>query len=465
MHARTYPFTLLVALLSLASTGVLLGFAQGQTAPAPLGQDVLSCSPAPCVLPPSQVSKYGAAEIALADDPANPTNLLLGTLDGCGSTAVYLSTAKTSTWQLTECMGNILTHHKVYYPAGEPMVGYDLRGKAYFAGQYIDSQGASFGSVVVQSSSDGVHWGEPRLVLSRGYAWMVYAWMAIDTNPNSPRANSLYVSAVAIYEPSQAKTQVFVAHSTDGGLHWTPVAVDPGQLYPAVDRYTNLAVGKDGTVYVTWMHCADFGPHAGCADYTEFALFSKSSDGGNTWSEPSIVAKTAFLSSIPNTNIFPYNHPVVAVDNSDGPYAGNLYVTVYTWTGTYFQVEVIRSLDGGTTWSDPVPVAPPNDTHDQFLPFVSVSNTGLVGVSWLDRRYDPANVNYQAFAAVSRDGGVSFQPNIPLTQNFSNPNVDGNQYLGDYNANVWVGSDLIVGWPDTYHQSMVQDVMGGIRLH
>ena len=38
--------------------------------------------------------------------------------------------------------------------------------------------------------------------------------------------------------------------------------------------------------------------------------------------------------ALPNTNrVRVYNYPVIAVDNSDGAYAGSLYVAMYTWTG------------------------------------------------------------------------------------------------------------------------------------
>ena len=118
---------------------------------------------------------------------------------------------------------------------------------------------------------------------------------------------------------------------------------------------------------------------------------------------PRLIVRGQAVSS-PIRTLAVYEYPVIGVDNSNGPYSGNLYVTMFNWTGTQLQVVVIRSTDGGKTWSAPVAVAPPSDTHDQAFPWLSVSSTGLVGVSWLDRRNDPNNVNYQAFAAISRDG-------------------------------------------------------------
>jgi hypothetical protein len=92
----------------------------------------------------------------------------------------------------------------------------------------------------------------------------------------------------------------------------------------------------------------------------------------------------------------------------------------------------------------------------------------LVGVSWLDRRNDPANIDYQAFAAISTDGGQSFQPNVQLTTAFSNPNVNGyedNAWMGDYTGNTWDGPDFVAAWMDSSNGIDMQEVVGGIRLH
>jgi hypothetical protein len=89
-------------------------------------------------------------------------------------------------------------------------------------------------------------------------------------------------------------------------------------------------------------------------------------------------------------------------------------------------------------------------------------------MSWLDRRNDPANIDYQAFAAISTGGGQSFQPNVQLTTAFSNPNVNGypeNQWMGDYTGNTWAGPDFGAAWMDSSNGVDIQDVVGGIRLH
>jgi len=452
--------------------------AHGQMASAPnhFRKDALTCSPAPCILPPTQVTApgYFVANASVVADPVNSKNLLFGSLGGqCGSTGFYFSSDGGSTWSLTNCMGNIITNNGVYYPAGESMVAYDLHGNAYSAGAYIDSQFQGFDRIVVQESSDGVNWSGPRLAMNLGAFKLLYSWFTVDINPQSPRANSLYISTVSLMEPEQARSQVIVARSNDGGRTWKNARVAPKSLSPASDRYTNVTVGKDGTVYVTWQHCPAGGPNAGCMKNNAYMLFSKSTDGGYTWSAPITIAEVTLTpnpcncgaGALPNTNVLIYNYPIIGVNNSSGPYAGKLYVTMYSWTGTYMQVEVVSSTDGGNTWSAPVPVAPPSATHDQFFPWVSVSSTGIVGVSWLDRRNDPNNVNYQPFAAISRDGGQTFASNIVLNSAFSNPNIGDEFYMGDYAGNTWDGSNFIAAWMDSSNGATLVNDVGGVKLH
>jgi Neuraminidase (sialidase) len=278
----------------------------------------------------------------------------------------------------------------------------------------------------------------------------------------------VYVSGVMWSEQGH-RNQVLVSHSNDGGDTWTQAAVDSVQQSPEEDDFTRMAVGKDGTVYVTWMHCRgkNGGDGSGLCPTVHFML-SKSADGGNTWSSPQEMATVNMPHYwwLPNTspNLRVYNYPVIGVDKSDGKYSGNLYVAMYAWTGAYLRVQVIRSTDGGTTWSQPVPLAPKSDTHDQFFPSISVSSAGLVGVSWLDRRNDPNDINYQAFAAISTDGGQTF-PNTQLTQAFSNPDTNGAyNWMGDYIGNTWIGGKFIAAWMDSSNGVDMQEVVGGVRL-
>jgi Neuraminidase (sialidase) len=457
-----------ICLICVFAFLALSSFGWTQSAP-------LTCSPAPCVLRPTQVSQNGATDASISANPISTTSMLIGG-DACGP-ASFRSTDGGTTWQNPVCMRLMY----IYTPYINPVVGYDLNGAAYIIGDYGNNDNLSLGLIGFQKSSDGVSWGAPaRVTALSPYILPDAPWLAIDTNPASSHANDLYVSVTQFSCTLSCynATQLAVAHSTDGGATWKSTAVTPWQKLPADDEFSTMAIGADGTVYLTWQHCPATGPTGNCDQSTAYMEFSKSTDGGNTWSNPRLIAVVTLNTAapggcscgdygkLPNTNEPVRNQPVIGVDNSTGPNSGHLYVAMYNWTGSYMQVQVARSKDGGTTWSKPVPVAPATATHDQFFPWLSVSATGVVGLSWLDRRNDPANLSYQAFAAVSTDGGKTFGTNWELTSALSNPNNDGSggTYMGDYTGNTWVGNTLYAAWMDTSNGITSQDVVGGLRL-
>jgi uncharacterized repeat protein (TIGR01451 family) len=132
--------------------------------------------------------------------------------------------------------------------------------------------------------------------------------------------------------------------------------------------------------------------------------------------------------------------PTIDTDRSGrSQFKGRLYV-VYTDFGQggvpNTDIFVRFSNDMGVTWSDPpTRVNDDGGTNSQFLPWLDVDQeTGLVGVVWYDTRNDPNNQLVETFMAVSTNGGVSFQPNIRVSdgqsdQSVNNPNRTTNNYL------------------------------------
>jgi hypothetical protein len=473
---RTGRFALLMVVAISAVFLIEIAHSQFVETPKPVNPG-LSCHSAPCVLPPTQASEGGgtATDTPIAANPLNAKELLLGSVDyncsGQGSDlGFHLSADGGSTWNRVLCMPGIVKGGKIWDPDDEPSVVYDAKGTAYATGLYFCTgycYGSAAGLAAVQKSTDGTHWSKPVVALRHsGQTYPFETALAVDTSVSSPWLNSLYVSGV-MWSDQGFKNQILVSHSVDAGTTWNQVAVDRVQSYPDQDRLTRNAVGKDGTVYVTWMRCVGTNT-AICLDDIGHIMLSKSIDGGNKWSSPSAIAKVTMPPNwlLPITYERGYNYPVIAADNSDGTYSGSLYVAMYNWTGSYLRVQVIRSTDGGVTWSKPVYLAPKKDTHDQFFPSISVSSTGKVGVSWLDRRNDPKNIDYQAFAAISTDGGKSFGANWQLTKAFSDPRTNGteNNWMGDYTGNTWSGDTFIAAWMDSSNGVDMQEVVGGVRL-
>ena len=464
--------------LSPVSTSVLVSQAVHQGLIQPFGPAAkpshglsLACSPAPCVLPPLQLSEGGSPvnETPVANNPTNSTQLVAGANDyNCSAVqGVYNSGDTGSTWSHT-CINTL----SGLFGEGDPGVGYDLHGNSYFSG--IDANSTlTFGEIIYEkSANNGVTWSSPKVAVKPLLSGLTDKdWLQIDTNPKSPFASALYISTTQ-FNSSFTLTEVSVSHSTNGGSTWTTVAVSSQATAPAVNEFSDLGIAKDGTVYLTWMFCPGTGSAGDCGGTTATLMFSKSTDGGNTWSTPSAITTAnlapdscvcAYYGNLPNTDERVSEIPAIGVDNSTGPHAGNLYVVYYNWSGTQMRVFVTTSTNGGTSWSKGVPVAPSTETHDQFFPWLSVSHRGIVGVSWLDRRNDPSNVSYEAFATISPTGGVNFFPDVQLTTALSNPFNDGfgGFFLGDYTGNTWDGNTLFATWTDTSNGVDDQDEVGG----
>jgi hypothetical protein len=173
----------------------------------------------------------------------------------------------------------------------------------------------------------------------------------------------------------------------------------------------------------------------------------------------------AFFGNLSNTSEPMSEIPVIAIDNSSGAHAGELYFAAYSWTGFYMQLLLGTSTDGGNIWNPPIPVAPKTDQHDQFLPWINVSAKGTLGITWLDRRNDPNNLDYEAFGTWSTDGGKTFATDLQLASEPSDPLNDGfnGAFMGEYTGNAWNGKTLFAAWPDTRNGKDAQNEIGGLR--
>lgn len=429
----------------------------------------LLCSPAPCVMQNHQASEGGNIqnETPVTVSPVNSQNLLSGANDyNCSNSlqGFYSSSNGGSSFNAV-CMNTL----SGAFGEGDPGVAYDRLGNSYISG--IDGGTADGSDIVFEKSSDnGATWSAPAVAVRPLFAGGLTDkdWLWSDTSTHSSFVNSLYVSVTQF--DTNNNTNITVTSSHDGGATWNTTAVDTEQFYPSIDQFSDITTGRDGTVYATWMRCTANGPTGDCGGTVATMYMSKSSDGGSTFSTPVAIASVnlspdscgAFYGCLPNTFERVSDIPVIGSDNSTGAHAGNLYTVLYNWTGTFMQVEVTTSTDGGATWGTPVLAAPASDTHDQFFPWLSVSSTGVVGVTWLDRRNDPSNVNYQAFSGISTDGGARIRDTL-LTHVMSNPFNDGfgGGFMGDYTGNTWAGEKLYATWADTRNGSFCVDEIGG----
>ena len=106
---------------------------------------------------------------------------------------------------------------------------------------------------------------------------------------------------------SNSNSTIYVSHSTDGGKTWSIVAASPTATWPNfVNQFSDLAIGSDGTVYLSYLNC----PAAGtCAGQKSTMYIQKSTDGGKTWSKqvaidtPTLAPAPAALLRLPSQHL------------------------------------------------------------------------------------------------------------------------------------------------------------------
>jgi hypothetical protein len=128
----------------------------------------------------------------------------------------------------------------------------------------------------------------------------------------------------------------------------------------------------------------------------------------------------------------------VAVDRSGGSTNNNVYVVASVLpTGASNGTDVMfaRSTNDGQTFSAPQRINDDPINHNKWHIFgtPSVAPNGRIDVVWLDSRNAANNIDMQLFYSYSTDGGVTWAPNIAVSNSFSpQAGYPSNQKIGDY---------------------------------
>ena len=204
--------------------------------------------------------------------------------------------------------------------------------------------------------------------------------------------------------------------------------------------------------------------------------FSRSTDGGVTWSTAADVA-----ANLPSPGSFYLKNAdkqfgMVADRGLDGnsfPTAaitpdGSIFVAWDDFSkGSCKQVARLGpvppcsnsdvrlsvSRDGGATWTAPVKATDERGASDQFFPWLAAHPDGLVSLAWIDRRLDQHNIDYDLFYTNTYDG-VNFLPNVRVTSATSILGLTTR--IGDYNGMAGIAGVVFPAWGDLRNSTDIQ---------
>jgi hypothetical protein len=322
-----------------------------------------------------------------------------------------------------------------YRVSGDVSMTYDNQGHAFICYIAFDKLGtfnywghnASRNGIFVRRSLDGGKTWEPKQVAVSEYA----------TSPGIPFEDKPYIVADTTSGPNKSRyagnlyvgwtrwtlgdSEILLSRSTDDGQTWSqPIEIDK---HPGLPRDDNgAAEGFAGAV----------GP-----DGRLYAVWSQgddiflttSRDGGRTFSHARSIIHTAPIMFAVDTLERANGFPQIGID----PKSRRLYVTWTDYRNGDLDVFCSTSTDGGKKWSAPVRVNddPLHDGADQFFQWLAVDPTdGAANVIFYDRRGDPQNRKQTVTLARSTDGGVGFQ-NYAWT---NEPFEAGGVFFGDYSG-------------------------------
>jgi hypothetical protein len=280
----------------------------------------------------------------------------------------------------------------------------DTLGSFYFFHLSNPASGNWIDRIICQKSTDnGLSWSDGTYTGLNGTKAQDKQWSVVDRTNNNIYLTWTQFDDYGSDDPADISIILF-SKSIDGGNTWS----DPLRI----NKFEGDCIDDDNTVEGA---VPAVGPNGEI--YVSWAgpkglVFNRSLDQGNTWLEEEIM-----IDAMPggwNYNVPGISRanglPITKCDLSGGKNHGTIYVN---WSdqsnGTdNTDIWLAKSTDGGTTWSIPSRVNNDNSSRHQFFTWMDIdqSNGNLHFVFYDRRNYTDSQTD--VFLAFSRDGGKKF---------------------------------------------------------
>ncbi len=335
-----------------------------------------------------QDSELAEAEFHTAINPTNNANIVVVTMHGFEDVtdsyfSIYFTKDFGVSWKKSEFQGM----HQGHDGTGDPVIAFNSNGELNLVHLIVTEEGV-IRTVVSTSYDSGETWSL-EYVYDQEY-FTDKPWITIDNSTSSPYEGNIYVPTVA------NDVQLLCLDEEHTLIYNQPI--------PGGNHIPSVVTNKAGDVFVSSMEWSD----------PIEMYINKYTDGGATLEHSTFVTSFPdYTFSLSDISFRFQPAPYIAIDNSDGPYSGRIYMS---YTGSedidpeYFNVFLTYSDDDGLTWSMPKIIhSDTSDSIQQFYSSIYVNNEGVLLLDWYDRsNYDNSNQNTDFFIGISFDGGDSF---------------------------------------------------------
>ncbi|NOQ91533.1 MAG: T9SS type A sorting domain-containing protein [Flavobacteriaceae bacterium] len=318
---------------------------------------------------------------------------------------------------------------------GDPVIDVDNLGNFYFFHLSNTPLSVWLDRIICQKSTDkGNSWSDGTFIGLNGTKNQDKPWSVIDQNNNNIYLTWTQFDEYRSSDPLDISIILF-SKSLDGGSTWsTPLRIN---------KFAGDSKDDDDTVEGA---VPAIGPNGEI--YVSWAgpnglVFNRSFDQGDTWLQEEI-----FINSMPggwNYNIPGISRangfPIIKCDLSGGVNHGTIYVNWSDQRNGINDTDIwlSKSIDGGDTWSSPSKVNNDNSSTHQFFTWMDIDQTnGNLHFVFYDRR-NYEDVRTDVFLAYSGDGGETFT-NRKISESPFLPTSD--IFFGDYN-NITAHNNIV----------------------